>query len=78
MKCYCPWCSSKLDMGSAVTPGGREPENGDFSLCALCENYSIYENGALRKPNEAETAQIASEPEFGRMLEAVRRIKAKG
>lgn len=62
----CPHCGAGNNGHMAAGPLPAVPHDGDLSLCAYCGRWAIFEGGGLRKPNAAERADIAANPDCKR------------
>jgi len=60
----CPWCGKHLDRSSSVNCE-EAPEEGDFTLCFGCGEWSVFASGMhLRKPDDEEFDEIGTDPEM--------------
>lgn len=60
----CPWCGKRLDRHhGAARPA--TPTAGDVGLCWGCQRAFVFvdDTGRVRRPTEAEAADIAADPE---------------
>lgn len=83
MEVKCPWCgvehnTQTFAIGNPEEDGSEpKPDDGSFSLCVDCEMFAVFEGAALRKPNDEETLELATNPDFNKCLVALRKTKAK-
>jgi len=59
----CSRCGMKLD-GATNVSGQGAPDDGDYSFCIYCGNWSIFEGGMLRPPTSGEAMAIAADPKL--------------
>ena len=60
----CPFCSRCNELASPAS-GELEPEDGDFTLCIGCGEWSVFDSrwsSGTRKPTFAEYQQIVANP----------------
>lgn len=61
------------------TPAGAlpaVPHDGDYSLCAYCGAWSVFDGAGLRAPTPAEIAEIEADPDCAAALRIVETIEA--
>src|SRR6187399_588617 len=70
-KTRCWSCGHENDTVSSVVEDKQErPENGNFSFCIYCGEFSIFDDtypDNLRKPNPQENWEIAHDKELERL-----------
>ena len=70
----CPYCSKEND---AATPAGTDaeavPGPGDVSVCFYCGGIAVFTETGLRKPTDAERADLLEDP---LVIEAAGRVLA--
>lgn len=75
----CPGCGVKNDARMFAGLAANEmPGEGDIAVCAYCGFLAIYTGTGLqlREATDAELAALATDPEVGRVAEAVRQARA--
>lgn len=67
----CPYCKKSLD-GARIaceTSQAERPNPGDYSMCINCGSFNVFgKDLRLRKPTEAETAEIGTDPDAMRLM----------
>lgn len=58
----CPYCARTND--AAVAEDGRDdrPTPGDYSVCFYCAGVAVFSADGVRKPTEAERAELVEDP----------------
>ena len=77
----CRACGTSNDAHTDAKLLLHVPHDGDFSLCAYCGAWSIFDGGALREPTPDEATLIARDPDCihaAHVCEVVRRFARKG
>lgn len=60
----CPWCGRANDCHDEIT--------GDVSICWKCRRLAVFTGpGMLRRPTEAETAELMAHPDVRRAVGAI-------
>jgi hypothetical protein len=72
-KTTCPWCGRVNELNSGAGGNKHEtPSVGAVGLCFTCRQPAIFtETLDLRKPTEAEMAEIKKDPTVGQYLRAM-------
>lgn len=70
MKTVCPHCGYRHDAAAAVDDDERGPEDGNLSLCFECGEWSVFEDGNLRKPTDAEYLDFGTLPSIQKIRRA--------
>ena len=80
MTTTCTNCGEVHETATAVKAGfryKRKPQDGDPSICFHCGHLMIFENGALRNPNDAEMQRFAGHPQILEVQNALAEVKRK-
>ena len=73
-KSYCPYCGQEC----IATAGQAAPTAGDVTICIECAGICVFDEAlALRKPNDAETADFAGDEDIQKMVAMVPALKAE-
>jgi hypothetical protein len=73
----CRVCGGANDDATHTGSVPRVPHDGDYSLCAYCGTWSIFERGELRAPTIAEAVSIANDPACADAERVCKAVRAK-
>lgn len=71
----CRVCGKGNEAHTSADNMPRVPHDGDYSLCAYCGAWSIFEGAGFRPPTREELAAIEADPDCAhaeRILQAIR------
>lgn len=70
----CLRCKAALPCATSLTELGARPSAGDVSICLYCGNIAVFTGRGveLRTPTFDELAELASDPDVRRTVNAVR------
>ena len=68
----CPFCETVQPLQTALDGTPKQPRGKDLALCFSCGGIGVYEMNPLRlrKPTEAETASMMTDPLIARLIRA--------
>ena len=75
----CPFCGTYHNAATDTDFGGSMPCPGDIAVCFDCTAVAVYDDDLrLRRPTDAESAEIKRDPEISRARFAVLLSRTKG